>query len=836
MKPLNSLLLASLLMVFPCAAQQIPIASSISYEGTNPSNNIVLTWESIPTKLYNVLTTTALGQQPWVPLNPSPIYSSNNLVRFRDTNSQPASFYKVVKLDTDPPEIWRLNPGSNATAVARQSPLKAWLRDETAIDHASLVLTVGTNPPATLADPRLAYTNGTLTYTPATNQFLGTHGETVTAKLAFSDTLGHRATNTWPFKLELTPILASNVVLITATSPLTLASTNGDTYVFNYTGASSGLTNGHILVSTDASFPYKRLILSVTDNPGAHTVSLVTTQASLAECIQQGSIRFSGDASQQADGAGGALRGIHAAAAQPGRRIPLDGTVIYDNGTFRVEVVSGQVTFNPEVTYAADFNWGLSTFDLDISGTVDCDLILRGSLTGSGSFNPEPIALLANPVPVPVAGGFIGPIPVVLTAQLEVNLGLEAQAEAEGSLTAEFAFTRTLSFGAKLRNGEWDRYANQTGSSAWSSPAWQINGSGFLQVYLEPKITLLVDYVLGGSANLKPYVELDATTCVQPGQAGIDLRGYVGLSSTLALDFGILNRFFPNLPSRQPFEPLKEPIPNAHAVITIPVGSPPQTFGNMVWIPCGTFTMGSPPSEPARVSDEGPQTQATISQGFWMGKYEVTQGGYLAVMGSNPSRFTAANGYGTDLSRPVEQVNWFDVVAYCAALTTREQQAGRLPAGYAYRLPTEAEWEYACRAGTTTAFHYGSALRSGMANFYGYYEYLVGDPYHYNPSGAYLGRTTTVGSYAPNAWGLYDMHGNVWEWCSDWWSSSLPGGSVTDPQGAATGSYRVIRGGGSDHAFYCRSAGRGGYIPGGRDPDDRNSNIGFRVVLAPDQP
>jgi len=247
---------------------------------------------------------------------------------------------------------------------------------------------------------------------------------------------------------------------------------------------------------------------------------------------------------------------------------------------------------------------------------------------------------------------------------------------------------------------------------------------------------------------------------------------------------------------------------------------------NLVAIPAGTFTMGSPDSEPARWSDEGPRTRVTLSQGFWMGKYEVTQSEYLAVMGSNPSYFQGGN-------LPVERVSWNDAVAYCAALTTRERSAGWLPAGYIYRLPTEAEWEYACRAGTTTPFHYGSALRSGMANFYGYYEYppCGGSTWYcYNPSGTYLGRTTSVGSYAPNAWGLYDMHGNVWEWCQDWYGT-YPGGSVSDPQGAPTGSYRVFRGGSWYYyggAGICRSADRG-YD----SPALGYHGLGFRVVLAP---
>jgi formylglycine-generating enzyme required for sulfatase activity len=254
--------------------------------------------------------------------------------------------------------------------------------------------------------------------------------------------------------------------------------------------------------------------------------------------------------------------------------------------------------------------------------------------------------------------------------------------------------------------------------------------------------------------------------------------------------------------------------------------APAQTFSNMVWIPGGTFTMGSPASEPARTSEEV-QHQVTISRGFWMGKYEVTQAEYLAVMGSNPSWFPG------DLNRPVERVSWFDCTNYCAMLTTREQAAGRLPSGYAYRLPTEAEWEYACRAGTTTPFHYGSALRSGMVNFWGYCEYppCGGDlSCCNNPSGLYLERTTSVGSYAPNAWGLHDMHGNVWEWCSDRYGV-YPNGSVTDPQGAQTGTFRVFRGGSyGDYAFYCRSANRFHDFPNGW-----YVNIGFRVVLASTQ-
>lgn len=215
-----------------------------------------------------------------------------------------------------------------------------------------------------------------------------------------------------------------------------------------------------------------------------------------------------------------------------------------------------------------------------------------------------------------------------------------------------------------------------------------------------------------------------------------------------------------------------------------------------------------------------------------MGKFLVTQGDYLAVVGSNPSYFTPANGASDDLARPVEQVSWFDATNYCALRTQQERAGGLIPTNYAYRLPTESEWEYADRAGTTTAFYLGSGLHSLEANFNGQHEYDASVGAINNASGIWLGQTTTVGSYAANGWGLYDLIGNVFEWCQDWYGA-YPAGSVTDPQGATSGSNRVHRGGGwASPASVCRSAARYYINP----PSSRLRATGFRVLLAPGQP
>jgi formylglycine-generating enzyme required for sulfatase activity len=244
----------------------------------------------------------------------------------------------------------------------------------------------------------------------------------------------------------------------------------------------------------------------------------------------------------------------------------------------------------------------------------------------------------------------------------------------------------------------------------------------------------------------------------------------------------------------------------------------------LCWCPPGRFVMGSPPSEPERRPGED-QVEVTLTRGFWMAKYEATQGQWKRVFGVLPGELTAELPAGDDL--PVGDVNFPEAEAYCRRLTDIGHRSGVLAQDWEFRLPTEAQWEYACRAGTRTATAFGDRLSSRQANF-------KGKPYNGAEPGPSLNRAAPVGSYPPNAWGIHDMHGNVFEWCRDWYHLRLPGG--TDPDlysaiGSATRSEngaisRVRRGGcWADDGWPCRSAFRLRF-----EPERRYDHIGFRVA------
>lgn len=245
----------------------------------------------------------------------------------------------------------------------------------------------------------------------------------------------------------------------------------------------------------------------------------------------------------------------------------------------------------------------------------------------------------------------------------------------------------------------------------------------------------------------------------------------------------------------------------------------------MMQIPAGNFLMGSPADEPERLDNEGPRHEVKIEP-FFMGAYPVTQAQWRAVaalpqinleLNPDPARFRGDN-------RPVEQVNWYEAVEFCKRLSAYT--------GREYRLPTEAEWEYACRAGTTTPFHFGETITTDLANYRGTDDdrYNFSGSYGRGPKGEHREETTPVDQFGiANAWGLCDMHGNVWEWCQDHWYKSYEGAPLDGSAWLSNdeNAPRVLRGGSwSDLPRYCRSANRGTIF----NPRESTDVFGFRVI------
>jgi formylglycine-generating enzyme required for sulfatase activity len=227
----------------------------------------------------------------------------------------------------------------------------------------------------------------------------------------------------------------------------------------------------------------------------------------------------------------------------------------------------------------------------------------------------------------------------------------------------------------------------------------------------------------------------------------------------------------------------------------------------MSWIPAGKFIMGSPRSEDGHQVFEENMHQVIISRGFWIGNYEVTQAQFEKIMGENPS-------FWKDPAMPVNKVTWHDAMEFCGILSEQEQEYGRLPKDWRFILPTEAQWEYACRADSTTVYHFGND-REKLPQYAWYSENSQN-------------RTKPVGLKKKSEWGLYDLHGNVGEWCFDWYGKKYPPEGSVDPITQKASDFKVFRGGTyADPPERCRAAYRNR-----NTPETQNPWIGFRVILS----
>jgi hypothetical protein len=440
--------------------------------------------------------------------------------------------------------------------VPRQWPLRVWLDEETGVDPASIILAVGTNLPVTLADPRLSWTNDVLTYTPGTNESWGDYGALVAARLTVTDTLGFGVTNqTWSFHLEQEVVLNPNVVLI-GTGPgqwtnLTFVAANDTNYVFRYTGAASGLTNGHYLVSTYPANPYKLRVLSVSEDTTNQMVTVATTHAPLAELFTKGSLWMESIAPAEEPGPVRSPKDV--CDGFPFLSKSLAGLLLYhrdlDNDgedEITAKIKSGKVAFDPSVQLGVEFSGlRLTGFHLDVSGTVTFEAVMAVHAEKSWEFKrgfdvvPAQHYLLALT--------FIGPVPVWLEGELGVEVGVEANLTLTGDFSAGYHLKRRASMSAGLVNGKWGHKEKLTGEQWPIGPEWNLGGSLTAAVYAEPKLAIYLESLVGGSANLKPYLEFNGSAQVNPLQ--YDLALYAGVKSELAVECRVWDEAWGELPA-----------------------------------------------------------------------------------------------------------------------------------------------------------------------------------------------------------------------------------------------------------------------------------------------
>ena len=932
MKRLFAVCLCVGLLVRVGFAVVIPVNCNLFFNG---SNAVQIAWNAYPGESY-VIQTTANLAQPWQ--SGAALTTTSNAIYQSFPVTGTAQFFKVVKLDTDGPEVYKTVPFDGAIGVNPQATIQAWLRDDSGVNTNTIALTVGTNAPVSLKDSRLSYVDGLLTYTPGTNEFFGTNGQIITLGLTVADTLGNQTTNfTWSFQLALSPVISTNIVFLGGTNPapcnLTLLSTNGDYFTFSYTG-SCCLTNGMQLVNTNLYTGYARTVVSFTNYPASNTVVALTRTATLAELLQVGTLSSSGFI-PLTNSAGGAIqpKDLTTTLDFPlNYTVPL-GRVLSPAGNLLVQILpSSQLNLNATLHLVANFQQGLTAVQAQVNGTASFELDVQAQAAASGGFAGS------LPLITPIHERyfrFIGPLLVWVDVEFEVNAGYTANFSGSAEITDGINAVKTISVGRKWDavKGWADIFNNPPASLNILAPVWQIQGSADVRAYLQPKVSVLIYSTAGFSADLQPYLDLSGSAQLSPPQC--DLSLFAGLNSTIAMDLSVWDSHWGALPSTTlnliPQQTLwnYSCAPNAPQITVQPqsqtvsadstvsfsveaqgsaplrycwyknglyltddtriTGSAASTLGianvqtsdagtymvrvsnpvastnsanavltvstGMVLIPAGSFTMGDTTGD---YSNDIPTV--TYVSAFYMDANLVSYSQWQSVYS-----WATSHGYGFDhpgsgkaSTHPVQTIDWYNCVKWCNA---RSEMEGKIPAYYTdsglsvpyrsgqvapyvnwsagYRLPTEAEWEKAARGGASgQRFPWGNTISESQANYGGCIS-GCGWSYDLGPNGlnalfdtgAYP-YTSPVGYFAPNSYGLYDMAGNVFEWCWDWYGVGVPYAGGTDPRGPASGSFRVLRGGAwDDGAYYCRTAYRDFLDPWDYDDDD----VGFRSVLPSDQ-
>jgi hypothetical protein len=440
------------------SSPQTTIDFNFSFNG---SNAVQIAWNAYPGKSYVLQTATNLPG-PW---SDSPILvASSNSLSFSFLTIAKAQFFKVVKLDTEGPQIEQTWPMDGAIAVNPQGAVQAWLSDATGINTNSITFAVGTNPPISLSNPQLVYSNGLLTFTPATNVFLGANGQTVDATISAADALGNLTTNfTWSFQLALPVKLGTNLLFVPGSSGYVLVATNGTNYVFSYPATFPGLTNGIILVSTNLDTGYSLVVLDYTNYPDSNTVVVATRAATLSEMLQLGSISSANFT--QLGGAGSTalefgLKGA-AAPARPTPKFPIQSTIdlkgtLYQNANLLLELLPGsQFSLDSDIAFAANISgFKLSQFSATLAAAMSMTLIAHVHAASATDTSG------ATPLITPIRRRYrviVGEVPVWVELVMELSAGYNLHLEAASDFTAGISGTKQV-----LAGRNWSRASGWT--------------------------------------------------------------------------------------------------------------------------------------------------------------------------------------------------------------------------------------------------------------------------------------------------------------------------------------------------------------------------------------
>jgi formylglycine-generating enzyme required for sulfatase activity len=559
MKRLFAVCLGVSLLARVGSAVVIPVKCNLFFNG---SNAVQIAWNCYPGKSYVIQTTTNLAQ-PWqnAPTTPPTLSTTTNWLSYSFPVAAKAQFFKVVKLDTDGPEVYKTAPFDGAIGVDPQATIQAWLRDDTGVNTNTIALTVGTNAPVSLSDSRLSYISGVLTYTPGTNQFLGTNGQIVTATLSVTDTLGNQTTNfTWSFQLELAPVFSSNIVVLGSAAPkgpapngpfpkdanscnLTLVSTNGDYFTLTYSG-SCCLTNGMVLMNADPYAGYTRTVVDFTNYPASNTVVALTRPTLLAEALQTGTLSSSSPV-LLTNSIGGSVQPKDFSLT---RDFPLQFTVPLvavlhpDTDGFLLETTTGsQFVLNATLQLAGNVQGGrLSALQAEVTGSASLELDVHAragatkTLSGNVSlFTPPPATYWL------LAGGWW---PVWVEVKFEVNLVYSANFEAAVDATAGVNIVKTITVGEKwsAAGGAQKIFDNPAVVLNFTTPAWQVQGTADVMATLQPKVTVLVYSAAGVETDLDPYLDLSGSVQANPYQWDLGLSA--GMNANVGLDLSIWDK------------------------------------------------------------------------------------------------------------------------------------------------------------------------------------------------------------------------------------------------------------------------------------------------------